>query len=71
MWVSVKESLPTLGREVPVFGQYVSPNTGYPLARLCNCRWLNGFHFESREWRGMVGISHWWKEKQKKRRRRN
>ena len=65
-WVSVEDRLPEPGRDVPVHGDYTPEGVPKPRARIVAAR--DGFGiWDSREWRGTVGISYWWEEEPKER----
>ncbi len=60
LWIRVNERLPEFNRKVHVKGLYTAAND-YPAAY-----WRDSYgeyHWESIEWRGCVGITHWWDDK--------
>ena len=59
-WIDVNEKLPPLNVTVYVRGMYTPEDVPFPKARLTN-DWTrrSEFAWESNEWRGIVGITHW------------
>ncbi len=68
-WVEVTDELPPVGVEVAVFGQYVNPQGPFPTAKRrdpgSEKARLWG-QWESAEWRGETGITHWWQSRKKR-----
>jgi len=66
MWIDVTERLPNFGLAVPVHGEYTPNDFPKPEARLLSSTDSHrrfGSIWESREWRGTVGVTHWWEGK--------
>ena len=65
MWVEVEERLPPVGAAVFVHGAFTPDGVEKPKATLLapddeHARYFG--RWSSREWRGSVGISHWWED---------
>ncbi len=64
-WVSVEERMPIFSVEVYVHGAFTPDNVPKPKARAvdpCTPRAKVTGPWESNEWRGQTGITHWWEE---------
>lgn len=63
-WIPVEERLPEPGVEVPVLGAHSyskNPATA-KLRKPDDPRRRDWGPWDSREWRGTVGITHWWED---------
>lgn len=59
-WIDASIRMPEQGVMVYVDGLYIAPRTGNPKA--CRRLLFGSMVWSSTEWRGMVGITHWWEE---------
>jgi hypothetical protein len=60
-WIAVTERLPEMGKRVEVKGAHTPEGYGWPIAyrRQYGAILLMRWYWESIEWRGTVGITHW------------
>lgn len=61
-WIAVTERLPEAGKMVRVFGEHTPEGHGFPKAYLRDAFNTDNVAWCSTEWRGTVGITHWWEE---------
>lgn len=58
-WIRVEDRLPQIGQTVEVRGQYVAPNSGFPIATRVEVSERYPSGWSSVEWRGQCGVTHW------------
>jgi len=66
MWIDIKKELPPLTKWVMVKGVFTPDDIPYPIAQTASYPPDEPLVWKSMEWRGMVGLTHWWKKENDK-----